>query len=64
MSIFQFWVCSCFTRFNQSMFFVNYKRNRKNLFRKDRFETEQGSSTTDYIQYLIFIQNSKSNYPL
>jgi len=49
--------------FNKSLYFVNYTRNRESIFRKGRFETERGSSTTDYIQYLLFIQNSKSNRP-
>ena len=49
--------------FNESLFFVNHTRYRESLFRKGKWETEEGSSTTDYIQYLLFIQNSKSNRP-
>ena len=49
--------------FNDALFFVNMKRYRESLFRKGIWKTEDDSSTTDYIQYLLFIQNSKSNRP-
>ena len=49
--------------FFESLFFIDYKRYRESLFRKGWWETEKGSSTTDYIQYLFFIQHSKSNRP-
>lgn len=49
--------------FKKSLFFIDYKRYRESLFRKGFWQTEKDSSTTDYIQYILFIQNSKSNRP-
>ena len=49
--------------FKDALFFVNMKRYRESLFRKGIWKAEDDSSTTDYIQYLLFIQNSKSNRP-
>lgn len=49
--------------FEELLFFIDYKRYRESLFRKGIWQTEKGSSTTDYIQYILFIQESKSNRP-
>ena len=49
--------------FEDSLFFIDYKGYRESLFSKGIWQTVKSSSTTDYIQYLLFIQNSESNKP-
>ena len=49
--------------FDQEMYFINFKTYRESLLRKGRWETTPGAVTTDYIQYLFFIQNSAPNTP-